>query len=95
MDITEIHRLGGLARIELTDEEAEGFARDVSKILGYVSEVSKITGDISPDKVPGVLVNVMRDDEEPHEAGIYTEDLLKTAPLRRGAYIEVKKILDN
>lgn len=45
------------------------------------------------DAVFGVGVNVMREDTEPHESGIYTEKLLSAAPQREGQYIKVKKIL--
>ncbi len=37
----------------------------------------------------------MRDDADPHEAGLYTEDLLKAAPGRDGNYVKVKKILED
>ena len=40
----------------------------------------------------GVL-NVMREDKDPHEAGLYTEKILEQAPAREGDYIKVKKIL--
>ena len=39
--------------------------------------------------------NVMREDGEPHEGGIYTEKMLSQAPKRKGNFLEVKKILDN
>ncbi len=95
MDIQEIHRLAGLARIELTDAEAATFATEVSSILGYVSEVNDITGDVPPEKVAGALVNVMREDVVSHEPGVYTDDLLNLAPGRHDKYVEVKKILEN
>jgi aspartyl-tRNA(Asn)/glutamyl-tRNA(Gln) amidotransferase subunit C len=95
MDREEIHRIAGLARIELTDEEATLFAHEVATILKYVSEVQSITGDVPPEKVPGALVNVMRKDINPNEPGLYREDLLNAAPKRTGDYIEVKKILQN
>ncbi len=39
------------------------------------------------------LRNVMRPDENPHEAGIFTEALLSAAPAREGNRLLVKKIL--
>ncbi len=89
----DITRLAGLARIELTDTEAESFALEITSILGYVSEIADITGTAAPEKKVGALYNVMREDGEPHAAGIYTEDLLKAAPERDGQYVKVKKIL--
>ncbi len=93
MEKQDVIRLGGLARIELTDTEAESFALEITSILGYVSEITDITGDAAPEKKVGALYNVMREDGEPHAPGIYTEDLLNAAPEREGQYVKVKKIL--
>jgi aspartyl-tRNA(Asn)/glutamyl-tRNA(Gln) amidotransferase subunit C len=94
MNRDDIQRLAALARIELTDTEAEQFAPEVSSILGYVSDIKEITGDAPEEKVIGALYNVMREDMNPHEPGLYTEDLLTAAPGRDGQYVKVKKILD-
>ncbi len=94
MERQDIERIAHLARIELTSAETDDFLREVTSILGYVSEIIEITGDAPDEKVAGALVNVMREDTEPHEAGLYTEDILKAAPERDGQYVKVKKILD-
>lgn len=94
MDKDKIRHLADLARIELTDSEAEAFTEDISSILGYVSEIKEIAGTAPEEKVVGALVNVMREDTNPHEPGLYTEDLLNEAPLRDGQYVKVKKILE-
>ncbi len=79
---------------ELRGGEAESLATDITEIVGYVSEINTITGtqDVKMKKV-GVVHNVFREDVDPHEGGLYTEDLLRAAPQRRGQHIEVKKIL--
>lgn len=41
----------------------------------------------------GELRNVMREDRDPHAPKIHTEDLLDSAPARKGDYVVVKKIL--
>lgn len=89
----DIEHLATLARIELKSDEADELAKDVTAILGYVSEIEEITGDMGAEKKVGALHNVMREDEDPHEGGLYSEDLLQSAPVRDGAYVKVKKIL--
>lgn len=89
----DVTHLANLARIAVSDEEASALAEDITSILGYVSEIEKITGTGGVEKSVGALYNVVRDDENPHESGIYTEDLLALAPLRDGQYIKVKKII--
>ena len=91
----DIAHLAKLARIGITDAEAEAFATDVTSILAYVSEIEDITGTEADEKKVGVLNTVMRSDGEPHEADLYTEDLLNAAPDRIGRYVRVRKILED
>ncbi len=93
MEKKDIEHLATLARIELKDKEAEGLAEDITSIVGCISEINEITAEKSGEKKVGPLHNVMREDGEPHESGIYTEDILSAAPDRKGQYIHVKKIL--
>ncbi len=89
----DIEHLAKLARIEIGDVEAEALAKDIGGILSYVSDIETITGNKAEEKKVGVLYNVMREDENPHEEGKFTEDLLALAPDRDGQYVKVKKIL--
>ncbi len=91
----DIEHLATLSRIELTEDEAENFAKDITNILGYVSEIKDLAGEAAQEKKVGALFNVFREDSEPHAAGKYTDDLLALAPERQGQYIKVKKILDS
>jgi aspartyl-tRNA(Asn)/glutamyl-tRNA(Gln) amidotransferase subunit C len=89
----DIEHLAKLSRIAVTETEATALAEDITSILGYVSEIEAITGNTQGEKKIGELFNVMREDENPHEAGLYTEDLLNLAPERDGQYVKVKKII--
>ncbi len=89
----DVEHLAKLARIAVTDGEADALAHDITGIIGYISEIEEITGTLEEVKEVGPLYNVMRDDTDPHEPGIYTEDLLNLAPKRDRQYIKVKKII--
>lgn len=89
----DIEHLAKLARIAVTEDEADALATDITSILGYVSEIEQITGNTEGEKKVDALYNVMREDKNPHEPGTYTEDLLSAAPGREGQYISVKKII--
>lgn len=89
----DIEHLAKLSRIALTEDESVALATDITSILGYVSEIEEIAGDMSEEKKVGALYNVMREDKNPHEPNVYTEDLLAGAPERDGRYVQVKKIL--
>lgn len=93
MEKKDIEHLAQLSRIAVSETEAAALAGDISKILGYISEIEKVTGEKAPVKEVGALFNIMREDGAPHAAGLYTEDLLTAAPERQGQYVKVKKIL--
>ncbi len=87
----EIKKLADLARIEVSDEEAEGLTSQIDSILGYVGQIQNSTGDAKADV--SKLRNVMRDDVITNNSDEYTEKLLNNAPSREGRYLKVKKIL--
>jgi len=91
----EIDKLGSLARIKLREVEKKELSADIESILGYVSEIQEVSSDLDRDMSGDKdnNVNVMREDKEPHESGLYTQKILKEAPDREENYFKVKKIL--
>ena len=87
----EIKHLADLARIEMTDAEAEKMTKEVDSILEYVGQIKEVSGD-SVQTVPK-LRNVMREDVATNKPEEYTEALLQNAPSREGNHLKVKKIL--
>jgi aspartyl-tRNA(Asn)/glutamyl-tRNA(Gln) amidotransferase subunit C len=94
MDKDEVLRLATLARVGITEEEAEALKNEFAPILDYVSQVKEALpkGGVR-EMAKSSVRNVMRDDTDAHESGIYTEELLNAAPTRDGSYVKVKKIL--
>lgn len=93
MQKEDVIKLAKLARIAITDSEAEKLRTDIDGVLSYVSVVSSITGG-EQKKVPGPLRNVFREDEVTVEPDAHTETLLAEAPKRQDRYLVVKKILN-
>ncbi len=90
----EIEKLAMLARLALSKEETERMRKEFDSILGYVASIQKVAANVGEHSRSIVAtVNVMREDRNPHESGIYTEALVGAAPRREGDYIKVKKIL--
>lgn len=89
----EVVSLARLARIAITDEEAERLRSDMDNVLAYVSVISEIAGEEAA-KEPGALRNVFRDDVVQHAPDQYTETLLAEVPHRQGRFLAVKKILN-
>jgi len=91
--IEDVEKLARLSRIALTADEKESLRKDMDSILDYVAQVQTVSAELVLEKKAGMLRNVMREDANPHESGIFTEALLRAAPQREGNYIRVKKIL--
>lgn len=87
----DIQNLAGLARMEISEAEAEGLVPEMDSILEYVGQIKNSAGDI--EKIVPELHNVMREDITTNTARQYTEKILDNAPEREGNYIKVKKIL--
>ena len=93
ISLKEIEKLAELSRLSLTAEEKKTLRKDMDSILGYVDQLQKVSGGRDIKKRAGRVHNVMREDANPHESGIFTEVLISSAPRREGNYIKVKKIL--
>jgi aspartyl-tRNA(Asn)/glutamyl-tRNA(Gln) amidotransferase subunit C len=92
---TDIENMAKLARIAISETEADKLAGDLESILGYVSELDKapISTDGAVSKSTSSVTNVTRiDDENIHETGACKEDLLAEAPARSGDFVKVKPV---
>lgn len=99
----EIKKLAELARIDVEPEEQQKLASEMDAILEYVGQIKSVTegestGVPSTDQGEGDTivrgeVNVMREDENPTEAGTHSQQLIAEFPNKEGDYLKVKKIL--
>jgi aspartyl-tRNA(Asn)/glutamyl-tRNA(Gln) amidotransferase subunit C len=88
----EVARLAKLARLELTDAELDGFARQLDAILGYVSQVQSVdVTDVKPTGNPLRDVNVTRPDVV--EPCLTQEQVLAEAPAAIDGRFAVPRIL--
>ena len=84
MNKEKVLDLAKLARIKVSDEEAESLSHEFEGILDYVgqiNEVGKLNKSDKFNKEEFPIRNVMREDGEPHP------------PRESIGYIKVKKIL--
>lgn len=90
IEIKDIEHLAALSRIELTEEEKTAFQKDLTSILGYVSELTSVVG--SNDEILYTQKNIVRDDVITETAYSHTEDILQVAPKRNDNYVEVDQV---
>lgn len=94
MNKEEVQKLAKLARVEISDTEADTLSHEFDSILKYVGEIKNAKLDNNDASLFSMPVrNVLREDANPHESGLYTEAILREAPNKDGEYIKVKKIL--
>ena len=92
INVQDVEKLAELARLELSTEEKNGLLQDMQGILTYVSQVENAPkSDISEEFTQR---NIMREDENPHGSGIYTEAIIAQMPDSKDGFLKVKKILE-
>ena len=89
--IIDVKALAALARLDVAEPELESLKKDLVAIVGFVDAIQKASTHVVA-KEP-TLKNMMREDGEPHETGMYTEALLKNAPAQKEGRLVVKQVV--
>ncbi len=63
MDLEEVKSVARNARLELTEEEMQGFAKDLEDVLSYFSVLDEAPDIGKHDFNPVPVANVLREDE--------------------------------
>jgi len=89
----DVEHVARLARLELSDDEIEGFTEQLRVILDHAGEVAALeTHDVPPTAHPLPLVNVLRADVA--RAGLPRDEILAMAPASEDGRFRVPRILD-
>lgn len=93
MSLTEadLDNLSTLARIKISPEEKPKMLADMQAILGYVSEINEVQGELTRGEED--VYNVVRADVVTHDTGSNTEAILANAPKAKDGYVEVEQVL--
>lgn len=90
----EVDHVAKLARLKLSESEAERYKEDLNSILDYVDTLKELdTENVQPMSHVLDIKNVWRDDEPDKNKD--TESLLKNAPSREKDFFKVPKILES
>ncbi len=87
----DVRALANLAKLEVSDAEVAKLESELPAILSFVETVQQVSSDMKEESP--VHRNIMRDDGEPHESGMYTADILAAAPAQRDNQIVVKQVI--
>ena len=88
----DVANLANLARIDMSDEELDHLASELSVILDAVARVQEVANsDVPPTSHPIPITNVFRVDE--NRPSLSPEDALSGAPASEGQRFKVPQIL--
>ncbi|MFA6897133.1 MAG: Asp-tRNA(Asn)/Glu-tRNA(Gln) amidotransferase subunit GatC [Patescibacteria group bacterium] len=90
----EVRHIAELARIELSGEEVNRFAKEISDVLGYVEQLGEVdTEGVEPISQVTGKINVFRDDVA-KDANEETKNIMaKNYPDSQDGYIRVKQVM--
>ena len=90
----EVQNVARLARLHLTDEEAERMREQLDAILAYIDKLRELDVEgVEPTAHAVPLVNVMRDDAL--SPGLPQEAALANAPDRADDFFRVPRIIED
>ncbi|HSX31673.1 MAG TPA: Asp-tRNA(Asn)/Glu-tRNA(Gln) amidotransferase subunit GatC [Candidatus Saccharimonadales bacterium] len=89
----DVLKLARLARLTISDQEADEYRTELSTILHYVEQLqtADVEGLQPTSQVTG-LTNVMRDDVVV-DYGVTPDDLLRIAPATQDRQVKVKRMI--
>lgn len=87
----DVSALARLARLDVAPEELARLETEIPAILGFVEQIQEVTTSTEP--AAPEHRNIMREDIDPIETGLHTEELLAAAPSQRDSLVVVKQVL--
>lgn len=91
MTQVDITALAKLAKLDVSAEELAQLEKEIPEILGFVETIQSVAAEATHENP--AHRNIMRADENPHESGIHTRELLDAAPAQKDDQIAVKQVL--
>ncbi|CAH0346613.1 Asp-tRNA(Asn)/Glu-tRNA(Gln) amidotransferase subunit GatC [Bacillus sp. CECT 9360] len=89
----QVKHVAHLARLGITEEEAEKFTKQLDQIISFAEQLNELdTDNVEPTSHVLDMKNVMREDVA--KQGLSVEEVLKNAPDSKDGQIRVPSILD-
>ncbi|MDF1850313.1 MAG: Asp-tRNA(Asn)/Glu-tRNA(Gln) amidotransferase subunit GatC [Verrucomicrobiales bacterium] len=91
----DVRKVAHLARIHLSDEEAETFQGQFEQILHYVEQLNQIDVEgIEPTAHAAAVFDVIRDDVALSEHQLSQDEALRNAPATAHDQIKMPKVVE-
>lgn len=93
VDSATVRKIASLARIALSEAEAEALAPELSKILGLVEQLGEVdTSGVTP--LAAVIPNHLRLRDDVVTDGDIRDRVLKNAPQAEHGFFAVPKVIE-
>lgn len=92
VSIKEVYHTAELAKIEISDEEAEKFRKEFESILNYFNILDEVEEDVEPTFQVLPLKNVFREDAEGE--CLSQDEALKNATHKEGGYFKGPRVVE-
>ena len=91
--IDEVKHVANLARLAITEEEAEKLTNDLDAIISFAEELNELdTENVEPTSHVLDMKNIFREDVS--KPGLPVEEVLKNAPDHENGQIKVPAIIE-
>ena len=93
VDSATVHKIAKLARIAVSDAEADALAPELNKILGLVAQLAEVdTSAVAP--LAAVIPNHLRLRDDIVTDGDIRDQILKNAPQAEHGFFAVPKVIE-
>lgn len=93
VDEKTVHRIARLARIKVTDQEAQGLRKELSGILDWVKQLDEVdTTSVEP--MTRVVAQEMKKRRDAVTDGEITADVVRNAPMSEDGFFVVPKVVE-
>jgi aspartyl-tRNA(Asn)/glutamyl-tRNA(Gln) amidotransferase subunit C len=93
VDVATVRRIARLARIEVTDEEAQALEKELSGILDWVKQLDEVdTNGVEP--MTRVIPMTLRQRPDVVTDGGIADEIVANAPVRENHFFVVPKVVE-
>jgi aspartyl-tRNA(Asn)/glutamyl-tRNA(Gln) amidotransferase subunit C len=93
VDLSTVKKVAGLARIAISDDEAEALVPELNNILGWIEQLQEVdTSSVQP--MTAVIPNTLRLREDVVTEGDIRDQVLANAPQAEHGFFAVPKVIE-
>ena len=93
LDTNTINKIAKLARIKLSEEEAEDFLKDMNSILDWVEQLNEVNTDLI-EPLANISSSILPQRKDESEDVNSSDEILQNSPDKLEGYFAVPKVVE-